>query len=1138
MDVGIDLGSTFSVIAVKGQVTLVDGYPQAIYLPECDVSVIPSPDGGVNFPSVLWVDQHDPSRILIGAEAKQKVEEGDPPIMFSKRSIGTDEPLKIHDRSFTAKEVATYILKYLKECAELALGQSVRRAVVTHPAYFVPNQLQQTREAAIEAGFDMTLPEQMMMEPAAAALAYTMGVEKDPLKVITYDLGGGAFDVAVLERNQGVITIKAFDGDHLLGGYNFDRALVEWILERLQEKGRVIPYNENDPEDRGRRGRLLQLAESVKIRLFEQRNGKVFVDIEAPDILVDVNGKKVQILERINREQYAELIKEHLEKTIRCCRSALHKAGLTPEEIDGLLLIGGSTYGQWVSEAVEKAFGKHVDLHNPDLCVAAGAAIRTAELMPSTNGEFDQVYPRARVPYSERKNPSGIEDVLLQDRSSDYLLDGVLLSDAAKETSLTLFQSDADVLRYEGSLSFLKRIFDHTEPPKRLGSYEILGELGRGHFTIVYLAKDTTSLMEKLVALKVPFRQGGDEYWMERLKKEAKIWKDLSASGHPNILTFEDLKRHEGYTYFVTEYVDGGNWDTILKQVPENRRIAAVISTLSELCRGLIHAHERQVVHGDLKPQNVLVSSDLKCVKLGDFGLSFLAHEATSDPSNPSRPVGTQMFMAPESFDGQQTPQTDIYALGVTLVYLLTGEYPFKARSETIEKLKTERLQYRPDVRAKNPKIPEWLEAVVRRCLAAQPEYRFPHATELLEHVMPFIDPSKGQRIILMAWCNPENNTVDFDLEIKGQRTRSMLTVEVPGGTIKGLCKQWETLGELAIERVERQSRGLPHCDVDSKIRERLHQVSEDGAHLMLGAKVRGILQGQSSGLLWLLHDPRLAGIPWELFRINESPLCRRYGLARSPRLLRQLSHLQSTIESEEKIRVVIVSDTCGDLPGAKEECERLQQEFASCSIADKLVVDLVDDSHNLFDLQSRMLRCHILHYAGHAVFSEKHGDLSRSGWFFKGDIQGYTEGDAQAIKSADLLHASALEDFWSGHTPPFLVFANACNSGRGSPETLNRKRVHSDAAMGLAQAFLSAGVGNYVGTAWESPDEQTTSEFAVAFYHEFFAGRTVSQALQMAREMCLEKYGEEDLTWARYVLFGDPFTHIPARWRAKPAYE
>ncbi|MBI2298161.1 MAG: Hsp70 family protein, partial [Armatimonadetes bacterium] len=380
MDIGIDLGTTYSVIAVKGQVELTAGYPAGTYLPECDVTIIPTPDGDSTFPSVLWIDPDDPAVVLVGQEAKQKAEEGDCPIMFAKRSIGTNEPLPLGDRTLTAREVAKHVLAHLKACAERALGEPVRRAVITHPAYFDLSQIDETRKAAIDAGFDMADPGQMMMEPAAAALAYLHADPRDPLRILTYDLGGGTFDVTVLERNQGVISLKAYDGNHLLGGYNFDRAFVEWLRGRLEAQGRVVPYNEHDPADRARRARLLQLAEQVKIRLSQQRNDKVYIPVSDRQILEDEQGRPIQIEERINCADYTALIRELLDETIARCHSALAKAALEAADLDAVLLVGGSTYAKWVVDTVSAAFEVDVDPFNPNLCVAAGAALQAADL--------------------------------------------------------------------------------------------------------------------------------------------------------------------------------------------------------------------------------------------------------------------------------------------------------------------------------------------------------------------------------------------------------------------------------------------------------------------------------------------------------------------------------------------------------------------------------------------------------------------------------------------------------------------------------------------------------------------------------------------------------------------------------------
>ncbi|HUW55165.1 MAG TPA: Hsp70 family protein [Planctomycetota bacterium] len=383
MDIGIDLGTTFSVIAVNGNVRLADGYPEGIYLENCDVTVIPTPEGEQTFPSAAWEDPENPGRYVVGYEALLKTDEGEAPILFSKRKMGSTETIPMHGHTMFARDAAVEILKHLKACAERALGQPVERAVVSHPAYFDRNQVEETREAAIQAGFEMSLPDQMVMEPVAAALAYTRTDKRDPLRILTYDLGGGTFDVSYIERRGGVIFMRAFDGDHLLGGYNFDRELVHWLRQRLAAKGRQIVFDENDPQDRGRLARLLRLAEEAKIRIAQAPDDDTRVEIRNQDILVDTQGRRVAVLEGITRTEFVELIRPHLNTTIQCCHRILQKAHVDPKDIDEILLVGGSTYAPWVHEAVRAGLpGRTFKLFSPDLCVGAGAAIHAAMVLP------------------------------------------------------------------------------------------------------------------------------------------------------------------------------------------------------------------------------------------------------------------------------------------------------------------------------------------------------------------------------------------------------------------------------------------------------------------------------------------------------------------------------------------------------------------------------------------------------------------------------------------------------------------------------------------------------------------------------------------------------------------------------------
>jgi actin-like ATPase involved in cell morphogenesis len=385
MDIGIDLGTTFSVLAVDGKVDLAPDYPggPGVYLDDCDVTVIPSPCGEQTFPSVMIQDPEDPTHWLFGSEALQKAEEGFAPIMFSKRKIGTLEEIPMATGTVMAKEVAARFLRHMKQCAERALGRPVRRAVVTHPAYFDRGAVEETRWAAQEAGFDMSLPQQMLMEPTAAALSFTRTDPRDPLRILTYDLGGGTFDVTYMERIDGVIQVRSFDGNHLLGGYNFDKELVHMIRTRLAEKGRSIPLDESDPKDRGRLARLLRIAENVKIELSRTKTDADAVEFRVRNVLVDDKGLSVQVNERITRRQFVAAIQPRLEEAIDCCRRALVKGKARAEDVHLILLVGGSSYGPWVTESLRAVFpGADMRLFNPDLCVGAGAAIHARMALP------------------------------------------------------------------------------------------------------------------------------------------------------------------------------------------------------------------------------------------------------------------------------------------------------------------------------------------------------------------------------------------------------------------------------------------------------------------------------------------------------------------------------------------------------------------------------------------------------------------------------------------------------------------------------------------------------------------------------------------------------------------------------------
>lgn len=396
MIIGIDLGTTFSVIAVSGRVKVVDGYPEPQYIEKGDVSIVPDPFGNFIIPSAVWEDPDQPGQLIVGVQAKEAADEGHSPIMFSKRNIGTNILHPLGERQLTARETAKEILIYLKGIAEEALGERIDRAVITHPAYFDPAMKEETAKAAQNAGFDFDPEKHLLMEPIAAALTYTRTDTRDPLRILTYDLGGGTFDVTVMERRKGAITIKAFGGNRLLGGFNFDRELAHWLLRRLQERGVRITLNDEDPDGRGKWARLMRVAEDTKIKLAKARTAKMPVQIREQAIFEDDQGRSITLQDQITREQFVELIQDLLDETItgrgvegetKGCNITLAEAGLTIEEVDEIVLVGGSSWGPWVVETLQNIWGREA-LHSidPDLCVAAGAAIHATTLPEEIQG--------------------------------------------------------------------------------------------------------------------------------------------------------------------------------------------------------------------------------------------------------------------------------------------------------------------------------------------------------------------------------------------------------------------------------------------------------------------------------------------------------------------------------------------------------------------------------------------------------------------------------------------------------------------------------------------------------------------------------------------------------------------------------
>ena len=346
--IGIDLGTTNSCVAV-----FEGGEP----------TVIPNPEGARTTPSVVAFSKT--GERMVGQVAKrQAITNPDKTVMSIKRHMGTDHKVTIDDKKFTPQEISAMILQKLKADAEAYLGTTVTEAVITVPAYFSDAQRQATKDAGKIAGLEV---KRIINEPTAAALAY--GVDKDGVnqKIMIYDLGGGTFDVSLLEISDGVFEVLATNGDTRLGGDDFDQRVIDWIADTFKAENGIDLRN-----DKMALQRLKEAAEKAKIEL----SGTMSTQINLPFITADATGPK-HFDATLTRAKFNELTADLVERTMIPTKKAMADAGLNASQIDKVLLVGGSTRIPAVQDAVKALIGKEPFKGiNPDECVAIGAAIQ------------------------------------------------------------------------------------------------------------------------------------------------------------------------------------------------------------------------------------------------------------------------------------------------------------------------------------------------------------------------------------------------------------------------------------------------------------------------------------------------------------------------------------------------------------------------------------------------------------------------------------------------------------------------------------------------------------------------------------------------------------------------------------------